>query len=499
MIVTLENNLYLARGFDTFERKGYLRDNGFVWDSELKAYKSTERPSNLFLYYWADDELFATTGYVFAKNEVESIEVDGALPHQGAGVNFLTTRKRCILADEQGLGKTFMCIKSMDRVGAKNVLVVCPLIATGNWALEILKFSEREDITFALTKNPPAEGITIIHFDALAKQKDNIDKIKWDILIVDECHKIKNKKADRSRQIYGYWKDGKWKLKKIVTEFAWFISGTPTTGRAYDMYPMLSYLDNVRFGWNVFTKRYAYKGRFGYDSYIGQNRLLQDEMAKTGIMLRRLKSEVWKDMPSKNYKFYTNKLSSFKLTKEQKQILKDAEMSLEEVNSIDGLDISTYSAVRKLTGMLKIESSVEIALDILEGNDQLVIGAVHREVIETIAERLMAEDISCAIIYGGSKDRVDIIRRFQAKEIRVVVANIISAGTAINLFSANNLLFAEKEWNETDNDQFSDRIHRFGQDKPCYYHNNYMEDTIDELIYRANSRKKAVFKRIMGG
>lgn len=497
MIVSFKDGLYVADGFDVWGRKAYLFENGFKYNPELKKMVSETRPTNKFLYYWADDELFETTNYTFARCNPEPIEIDGALEHQKSGVPFLIKGKRVILADEQGLGKTFTCIRAFEMLGLKNILICCPLIAKGNWKDEILKFSVRYDINFITASNPATEGINICHYDVLLKQKESIDNIKFKLLICDEAHKIKNKKSDRSSAIYGKWENKKWQVKKINTEYAWFLSGTIITGNAYDLYPILSYLNKEKFDWKTFTARYSYQGKFGYDSYIGQNRLLRDDMAKLGIMLRREKKEVWKNMPPKNYIKYSTRISEFKLTKEQKLIIEESKYDLDEILSSGELDISKYSGIRKLTGILKIPSTIEIALDLLETNNKVLIGTVHRECTEEICRILNENRIKTEKIMGGSKDREQVIKNFQSGDTRVVVANIISAGTAINFYNINQTLFHEKEWNSSDNSQFEDRTHRIGQENPCYYHENYMEGTIDELIYNINSKKDELFKRIV--
>lgn len=142
--------------------------------------------------------------------------------YQEAGHLFLLERKHACLFYKPGKGKTYPCIDALRDVAANKdnikVLILSTADAIKNmWNAEIVP-----------QKILP-EGTVLMSLNAaiVEKTKTNLLKIKWDVIIVDECHKIKSHNTKSSKLVY--------QLSKR-TEYVWGLSGTPRGNSDVDIY-----------------------------------------------------------------------------------------------------------------------------------------------------------------------------------------------------------------------------------------------------------------------
>lgn len=95
---------------------------------------------------WATNQLETRIAPANALRELETYEGDEVLfPHQRAGVAFLATAKRALLADEPGLGKTAQAIRALKELKDRGeevfpILIVCPNTLKKNWAREFARW-----------------------------------------------------------------------------------------------------------------------------------------------------------------------------------------------------------------------------------------------------------------------------------------------------------------------------------------------------------------------
>ena len=78
-----------------------------------------------------------------AKNSDTEIAVNEGLsylPYQKAGIEYMSKVNNCLLADDQGLGKTIQICGLINHVNAKNILIVCPSSLKQNWKKFFLLF-----------------------------------------------------------------------------------------------------------------------------------------------------------------------------------------------------------------------------------------------------------------------------------------------------------------------------------------------------------------------
>ena len=222
------------------------------------------------------------------------------LPFQKAGIAYAIERENVFIADEMGLGK------SVESVGVinvdatlNNVLIICPASLKLNWARELRRWLTREMSIELVNGGFPTSNIVILNFDILKNWMPEIHARKWDLLIVDEAHKLKNKKAMRTKLVLGYKElvkktdtadqiaeKEKKNIPAIQARRRLFLTGTPIVNRPVELFTLLEAIDPNGLGKNffAFAKRYcdAKQTRYGWD-FSGHSNLeeLQTKMRAT--------------------------------------------------------------------------------------------------------------------------------------------------------------------------------------------------------------------------
>ena len=223
------------------------------------------------------------------------------LPYQRAGIAYAMVRPAVLIGDEMGLGKTIQAIGIINADPTiQKVLVVCPASLKINWARELAKWLVRPASVAIANGAFPAADIVVVNYDVLKKHSEAIQSRAWDMLVVDECHYIKNPKAQRTTLALGI------KARRRV-----FLTGTPICNRPAELWTLVQSLDPSGLGrsWRGFHERYAgafqHYVRTGRGSKMiwdvsGASNLdeLQDRL-RASVMVRRLKKDVLTELPPK--------------------------------------------------------------------------------------------------------------------------------------------------------------------------------------------------------
>ena len=163
-------------------------------------------------------------------------------PYQHDGVKWLVKRERDtehpggFLCDEMGLGKTVQLLATMCLNPKDRTLVVVPKSILGQWASEVKRFTPHIKVhTFAGAKRVPpefTEGEPQIVVASYAMTRDGVlQQFKWDRIILDEAHEIRNSKS----------KTFQW-VMKIQAAIKWVVTGTPVFNSAKDFLNLGSFV-----------------------------------------------------------------------------------------------------------------------------------------------------------------------------------------------------------------------------------------------------------------
>lgn len=409
------------------------------------------------------------------------------LPYQEDGIAFSRDRKAVLIADEMGLGKTIQAIGVMNcHPEWDNVLVVCPASLKINWSREIDKWLIS-----------PCTNVRIINYDMLHRLDMDI---VWDAVIFDEMQYCKNKTARRSRycrSIKAYYKIG--------------LTGTPILNKPIELWHPLHILQPEvwpRSSYMRYALRYcgAYRGRWGWD-VSGATHLDELREILSGVMIRRLKSEVLKDLPPKRRQIIelprtgiSEDLSS-RLTQAAVDVYILEGRYRDDVRQLDAkLSVvwTGMAALRHEVGLAKVDIALPLLHDAIESSGKVVVFAHHRDVIERLKESLI--DYMPVVVHGGTTERArqDAVDRFQSDpKVGVFIGQIQAAGVGITLTAASHVVFLELDWTPGVMSQAEDRCHRIGQRDSVLVQHLVLEDSLDARMAKTLLRKQAIIEKTL--
>ena len=446
-------------------------------------------------------------------------------PFQIHAVEWLKSKSRAILALEMGLGKTVVAITAAKELNLKNILVLCPAIAVPHWRTEIKRFyPEVTPHVFSyasLHKIPPIDNL--------------------DLLILDESHFLKSPEAHRTQAILGKKRAGTalpCKLKRI-----WGLSGTPAPNHAGELWTLVFTFGATKLNYTAWLDKFCNIKTLK----IGHRVIRQITGTKISaipelqeilkpVMLKKTKEEVMLELPplffqtitvpanfvdikanitwtqeyfpingkDESHRFWAklaferDMMEKIITEVEQEQSSSEGGHKFQEIGTYEALGRATRNFYR-YTGLQKLDAIAELVSSELDNNayKKLVIFCVHRDVVVGLQERLAK--YKPLTIYGMTPQdkRQSNLERFKKDaDNKILICNIMAAGTAITLTNAHQVLFAEMSYVPGDNAQAMMRCHRIGQKNPVTVRFVALEDSIDQKIVRVLQRKTQELTKI---
>ena len=440
-------------------------------------------------------------------NEVKNVSIDyekynhrAPMSHQKEAIEKLVRNKKFILADDMGLGKTTSTIIAALETGAKKILIVCPASLKLNWEREIANYSDRIVYIAEGKKFSTEHDFVIVNYDILKnfhdikdKEKSEIMKINFDLVIMDEAHMISNPQAQRT---------------KIANDIAskservWLLSGTPMTSRPMNYYNLLNLVDSpVAANWMAYAKRYCN----GFQFSVGKRKVwnvtgasnLEELRERTQThILRRLKEEVL-DLPEKIITPVYLRLKSKDYEELMGEYFDWYDSRPEESSSLT-IQFSKLMKVRKVIAQEKINNTIELAENIIEQGKKVIIFTNFTDTLNIIynhfGKQAVYLDGSCSKFH-----RQNAVDEFQTNDkIRVFVGNLKAAGVGITLTSAEAVIMNDLSFVPAEHSQAEDRSHRIGQKNSTSVYYPLFENTIEGAIYDILNRKKKIISTVMG-
>jgi SWI/SNF-related matrix-associated actin-dependent regulator 1 of chromatin subfamily A len=440
-------------------------------------------------------------------NEVKNISIDydkythrPPMEHQKEAIEKLVKNKKFILADDMGLGKTTSTIIAALETGAKKVLIVCPASLKINWQREIANYSDRTVYIAEGKKFSDEHDFVIVNYDILKnfhdtkdKEKSEIMKINFDLVIMDEAHMISNPQAQRT---------------KIANDIAsksnrvWLLSGTPMTSRPMNYYNLLNLVDSpVAMNWMAYAKRYCN----GFQFSVGKRKVwnvtgasnLEELRERTSThILRRLKEDVL-DLPEKIITPVYLRLKSKDYEDLVGEYFDWYDQNPEESSSLT-IQFSKLMKVRKVIAQEKINNTIELTENIIEQGKKVIIFTNFTDTLNQIynhfGKSAVYLDGSCSKFH-----RQNAVDEFQTNDkIKVFVGNLKAAGVGITLTSAEAVIMNDLSFVPAEHSQAEDRSHRIGQKNSTSVYYPLFENTIEGAIYDILNRKKKIISTVMG-
>lgn len=397
-------------------------------------------------------------------------------PYQEAGRDFLAARRFAYLGDEMRVGKTPQAILAAQKVGAMKTIVVCPAIAVPHWGAEWWRWWPQAQV------QP-----IVVSYDRLRLNAAGILAENWDLAIVDEAHFAKNPAAQRTKLIYGKGGLG-WAAKRM-----WALSGTPAPKNAAELWPMLRAFGAVSMTYMEFVNRYCYCDETG--RIIGTRMKfvaeLRDILAR--VMLRRRRKEVAPEMPAIAFEFL--------------EITPTTPADIHPPIGASDAELLGWLAQhhpetsddRQAVAMAKVEPLAEEIAEALKAKlyDRTVVFGWHVAPLYALEDALRRQGVSAEVINGATTQprRAAIQSAFREGQLQVVAANILAAGTAIDLSSASHGYFLELDWTPGNNVQAANRLVSMDKHEPVTFDvvtwPGSADDAVNKvLLRRANELAK---------
>jgi len=456
--------------------------------------------------------------------------------YQQHGLNWLAFLQRFslngILADDMGLGKTLQTLTVIERARELSqsqlpALIICPASVMLNWRSEILKFLHRSEVVVyhgtsrhsllgriresVSPRNRSRSSLYVItSYDTARIDCDELNRIPWLYVVVDEGHNLKNPDAQRTRAI-----------KTIAGQHKLALTGTPIQNKLEELwslfdFAMPGYLGNR----NAFRQRYSTGNRV---DWAAVEQTLKPRIKP--FYLRRLKADVAKDLPDKIIVD-----TSVELTPRQVKLYKQAISSTEYRKLVEELDAkgigrSQPQILAVLTKLRNICNHPVLLKDDWDPSDAKVEESGKLEHLQELMEEVVESDHR-ALLFSQSTRVLDIVEHHFAHwgvrslridgstaptkraalakefndndEIHCFLLSTKAAGTGLNLIGADTVIFYDHDWNPANDNQAMDRAYRIGQTRNVTIYRLISRGTIEEKILERQKQKQTLADVVIG-
>ena len=389
---------------------------------------------------------------------------------QKEGLGFLLRSERCLLADEMGLGKTVQALAMLSQTGEYPAIVVAPPHLMRNWEKEIHRFVQKPDgekLTVHVIKglkpySLPKADIYLMHYLLLRGWKEYLPEAGIPTVIFDEVQELRHSGTE------------KYSAASLLAESANRVvglSGTPIYNQGAEIWNVVNILDFHCLGdYESFTREWCY----GYGNRIvAKPDLLGERLRSDGLMLRRTKQEVLKELPPKRRLVMAVDSDEGTYRKLMQPVVETlARMRQEEATASQRAlwAMEVEQGERQATGVAKAPSVAQFVRALLEADEKVLLFAHHHQVMDIYKKEL--HSFSPAFITGretpAMKERA--VERFMTGRTNLCCISL-RAASGLNLQRASCVVFGELDWSPAVHSQAEDRAHRMGQTDSilCYY------------------------------
>uniref|UniRef100_A0A7N8Y1S6 Chromodomain helicase DNA binding protein 5 n=1 Tax=Mastacembelus armatus TaxID=205130 RepID=A0A7N8Y1S6_9TELE len=531
---------------DDFDIPEYETHKAFYWDHRLQILGEDQRPLVVRKGKKLKEDHPKREPTIKFEHQPWYINATGGTlhPYQLEGLNWLrfswAQGTDTILADEMGLGKTVQTIVflySLYKEGHSKgpFLVSAPLSTIINWEREfemwapdfyVVTYTGDKDSRAIIRENEftfednavksgrkvfrmkvrhahPAFHVLLTSYELITIDQAILGSITWACLVVDEAHRLKNNQSKFFRILNGY---------KIYYKL--LLTGTPLQNNLEELFHLLNFLTPDRF-----NNLEGFLEEFADISKEDQIKKLHDLLGPH--MLRRLKADVFKNMPAK-----TELIVRVELSPMQKKYYKFIlTRNFEALNSKGGGNqVSLLNIMMDLKkccnhpylfpvaaveapvlpngsydGNLLVKSSGKLTLlqkmlkKLKDEGHRVLIFSQMTKMLDLLEDFLEFEGYKYERIDGGITGglRQEAIDRFNAPGAQqfCFLLSTRAGGLGINLASADTVIIYDSDWNPHNDIQAFSRAHRIGQNKKVMIYRFVTRGSVEERITQVAKRK----------
>ena len=421
-----------------------------------------------------------------------------------------------ILADDMGLGKTLQVIavllaaKLEGKTGTS--LVVAPAALVFNWGEELARFAP--ELKASLITGSQAErqmklqsykdfDVLVTSYDLLKRDIDQYEEKEFLYQIIDEAQYIKNHTTAAAKAV-----------KVVHSQTRYALTGTPIENRLSELWSIFDYLmPGFLYGYDTFKKE--------FETPIVKN---NDDAAMTRLqkmvgpfILRRLKSDVLKDLPEKleeiryvKFEDAQQKLYDAQVIHMKEKIAQqdDGEFNknklwiLAELTKLRQICCSPTLCFENYRGeSAKADSCMQLIQSAIDGGHRMLLFSQFTSMLAILQAELEKEEIPYYIITGetSKQKRQELVKKFNGDTTPVFLISLKAGGVGLNLTGADVVIHYDPWWNQAVQNQATDRAHRIGQTKKVTVYKLIARNTIEEKIQKLQETKQNLAEQIING
>lgn len=420
-----------------------------------------------------------------------------------------------ILADDMGLGKTLQAITAITQYKLdhpKNIsLVVCPTSLVYNWKEEIGKFNPNLKV-LAVDGTPNQRkklltsikgfDVVVTSYSLLQKDVEFYTTINFGYCILDEAQHIKNRGTRNAKSV-----------KMIQAAHRLILTGTPIENSLDELWSLFDFLmPGLLSSYERFVEKYI---RHPSQPSGTQLEVLRRKVSP--FILRRMKQDVLSELPPVSEIIYHCHLSET-----QRQLYHSyAESAREELSKLvkrEGFEKVQIHVLATLTRLKQIcchpaifakdqpesgdsakyDMLMELLQNLMEGKHKTVVFSQYTRMLNIMSDDLQKQGIPFEYLDGTSKNRLNIVKKFnEDQNIPVFLVSLKAGGTGLNLVGADTVIHYDMWWNPAVENQATDRVHRIGQKNAVSAYKLVTLNTIEEKIMDLQNRKKGLVKKVV--
>jgi superfamily II DNA or RNA helicase len=430
------------------------------------------------------------------------------LPYQLDGIAFAVGTGRAVIADDMGLGKTIQGIGAAELLSQdadiSKVLIICPASLKSQWRLEIKKFSGRScRLVIGSAQERAAQYddtsfFTVCNYEQILRDILSVERVKWDLIILDEGQRIKNWETKTSRI-----------TKSLKSPFALVLTGTPLENRLDDLFSIVEFIDERRLGPAFrFFNRHRVTDEKG--KLLGYKNLDELRQRLRPILLRRTRSAVLKELPPRS-----TEIRRIPPTEEQLEVhnghkrIVSSIVSKKFISEMDLLRLqkallmcrmsanSTFLVDKTPPGYSSKLDELDTLIDQLaaEKDRKIVLFSEWTTMLNLIEPLIQKRNLNFVRLDGSvpQKKRQALIHQFQKDPDCRLFITTNAGSIGLNLQAANTVINVDLPWNPAVLEQRIGRAHRMGQKRPVQIFLLVTEETLEESLLSTLSAKQALF------
>lgn len=374
-------------------------------------------------------------------------------------------------------------------------LILCPLsVIETAWIDDCHRFYPNQTIinvwgsskTDRLKKLHTDSHIYVMNYESFKILRNEIRKMDFDCLIVDESSVMKNMSSQITIMLLDI-------AATIPHRFV--LSGCPTPNHNSEIFPQMKFVDSELFGNNY----YGFLARYFHQDMSNPHNWYQTDEDKERYFSRLseksifLKKEDCVDLPEKVFE-----IRKFDLSKKQRtyynSVWLDIQSNINHWSKFEFTaklmklrEITSGFIINKDKSITDFESNKEEALkDVIEeiGAKPIIVWCQFTHEIDTLAEKFGGVGLT-----SSTKNRDEIIRNFKNNEIKLLFTHPKLIGKGLTFANCTYNIYYSLSFSYEEFKQSQDRIHRIGQNNKCTYIVLQANNTIEEKIYDCVQRK----------